>query len=190
MLSQPAQSRRMAKLIEDDERIETLTVAGQKESAQAQVSTPARFPPWEGQVEGEEQLGGDDEARAGRRRPGHGGDSDDNSVAMASRERERVRGVECLVRFEWTILVSLTEGFDQWAPSGGFICYSANGHSSEPKVQGQVKPSNCIILQLSGKFILAHIYWLFSKLPNCIVFHTNCIKILLSNELVGDGTTD
>jgi hypothetical protein len=28
----------------------------------------------------------------------------------------------------------------------------------EPEVQGQVKPLNCIILQLLGKFTLAHIY--------------------------------
>jgi hypothetical protein len=37
------------------------------------------------------------------------------------------------------------------------VFYSYNGHSSEPEVQGQVNPSNCIILQLPGKFTLAHI---------------------------------
>ena len=30
---------------------------------------------------------------------------------------------------------------------------------SEPEVQGQVEPSNCIISQFTSKFILAHVHW-------------------------------
>ena len=58
--------------------------------------------------------------------------------------------------------------------------------SSEPEVQGQVEPSNCIISQFPGKFILAHVLWhIFVKLLLKYDI-TTCIKsknIVFINEL-------
>jgi hypothetical protein len=55
-LSQPAQPRRTAKIVGDNERIETLTLAGQRGSARAQASTTRS--PWCCERERESKRGG------------------------------------------------------------------------------------------------------------------------------------
>ena len=56
---------------------------------------------------------------------------------------------------------------------------------SEPEVQGQVEPSNCINSQFTGKFILAHVRWhMLKQITFEIVLyhlHSNKTKSYLIN---------